>query len=139
VLNAGNWEENGFEDEGKMWPPLDPDKLGREVRREEVKENLKVYGSVEEEKEAFRKRQEHDMKRWQREKNGMGNEENEDEDGEEEYESEYEEGLDGEEGWTNSEGERLRDYGVDEDAEELHDDDIPLGELIRRRKAAKAL
>jgi len=142
-LTAGSWEENGFEDEGKLWPPLDPDKLGRAVRKEDVKENLKVYGSVEEEKEAFRKRQEQDMKRWQKEKRSEGNEanENENEDGEEEYESEYEEGLDGEEGWTNSEGERLRDYGVDEDAaEELHDDDdIPLGELIRRRKAAKAL
>lgn len=50
-----------------------------------------------------------------------------------EYE-EYEEGLDGEEGWTNSDGERLRDFGVDEEAEVLADDDIPLGELLRRRK-----
>ena len=52
-----------------------------------------------------------------------------------EYESEYEEGMDGEEGWTNSDGDRLRDFGVDEDAEVLAEDDIPLGELLRRRKA----
>jgi palmitoyltransferase len=39
-------------------------------------------------------------------------------------------------GWMNSQGDRLRDYGVDEEAEVLTDeDDIPLGELIRRRKA----
>lgn len=46
----------------------------------------------------------------------------------------YEQGIDGEPGWTNAEGDRLRDYGVDEDAEDS-DDDVPLGELLRRRKA----
>lgn len=45
----------------------------------------------------------------------------------------FEHGIDGEPGWTNSEGDRLRDYGVDEEAED--DEDIPLGELLRRRKA----
>lgn len=49
----------------------------------------------------------------------------------------------GEEAWRNSEGERLRDFGVDEEVEfydNLHaadndddEDDIPLGELLRRR------
>lgn len=47
----------------------------------------------------------------------------------------YEQGMDGEPGWTNAEGDRLRDYGVDEDAEGDDDEDIPLGELLRRRKA----
>lgn len=46
----------------------------------------------------------------------------------------FEQGFDGEPGWTNSEGDRLRDYGVDEDAEDS-DDDVPLGELLRRRRA----
>lgn len=46
----------------------------------------------------------------------------------------FEHGADGEPGWTNSEGDRLRDYGVDEDAED-EDEDVPLGELLRRRKA----
>lgn len=46
----------------------------------------------------------------------------------------FEQGFDGEPGWTNAEGDRLRDYGVDEDAEDS-DDDVPLGELLRRRKA----
>ncbi|KAG7149640.1 Palmitoyltransferase PFA4 like protein [Verticillium longisporum] len=47
--------------------------------------------------------------------------------------------------WTNSDGERLYDYGVDEDAENTEvdlrhtivgeaDDDVPLAELLRRRK-----
>ncbi|PSR94482.1 DHHC palmitoyltransferase-domain-containing protein [Coniella lustricola] len=45
----------------------------------------------------------------------------------------FEQGIDGEPGWTNSEGDRLRDYGVDEEADD--DEDVPLGELLRRRKA----
>jgi len=40
----------------------------------------------------------------------------------------------GEEGWRNSEGERLRDFGVDEEAEFYDEDDIPLAKLIQRRK-----
>lgn len=38
--------------------------------------------------------------------------------------------------WTNNDGETLADYGVDEDAEDA-DEDVPLAELIRRRKAQK--
>lgn len=47
----------------------------------------------------------------------------------------FESGVDGEPGWTNAEGDRLRDFGVDEDAEEEDDEDVPLGELLRRRRA----
>lgn len=52
---------------------------------------------------------------------------------------EYDGATDSRHGWRNSEGERLADYGVDEDTEpELIDDedDVPLAELIRRRKGA---
>lgn len=40
---------------------------------------------------------------------------------------------DGEEGWRNAEGERLGDFGVDEDAEFYDEEDIPLGVLLRQR------
>lgn len=40
----------------------------------------------------------------------------------------------GEEGWRNSEGERLGDFGVDEEVEFYDEDDIPLATLIQRRK-----
>ena len=40
----------------------------------------------------------------------------------------------GEEAWRSSGGDRLRDFGVDEDAEFYDEDNIPLAELIRRRK-----
>ena len=38
-------------------------------------------------------------------------------------------------GWLNSEGDRLDDFGVDEDADDCGDDEIPLAELLRRNKA----
>jgi len=137
VESAGSWEENGFEDEGTVWPPPDPDKMPRARRRDEVGEE-REYGTVEEEKEAFRRRQQVDYKRWVKREflDGENGEGEGEESGEDEYQSEYEEGIDGEPGWTNSDGDRLRDYGVDEEAEVVaDDDDIPLGELLRRRKA----
>ena len=39
------------------------------------------------------------------------------------------------EGWRNSEGDRLDDFGVDENAENFDEDNVPLVELIRRRQA----
>ena len=36
--------------------------------------------------------------------------------------------------WRNVEGDRLDDFGVDEDAELYDDDEVPLSELIRRKK-----
>lgn len=137
VETAARFEENGFEDESKTWPPPDPDKMPRAPRNDEPKEERK-YGTLEEEKEAFRKRQQQDYKRWVRKELLDEDEDKEEESGSDEYE--YEEGIDGELGWTNSDGDRLRDYGVDEDAEvevveEEEEDDIPLGELLKRRKA----
>lgn len=46
----------------------------------------------------------------------------------------------GEEGWRNSEGERLKDFGVDEDIEfyDERDDDVPLSQLLARRKERMA-
>jgi len=52
----------------------------------------------------------------------------------------YGEGDEGEEGWRNSEGERLKDFGVDEDVEfyDEQEDEVPLSVLIKRRQAAAA-
>ena len=41
-------------------------------------------------------------------------------------------GSDGE-GWRDSEGDRLGDFGVDEDAEFHDEDDMPLAALLRKR------
>jgi len=134
IEGAAKWELNGFEDEDKVWPPLDPDKMPRVGRATGEEEPVREYGSIGEEVEAFKNRQKKDYERWIANKGVDGNNES-DYDELEEYESEYEEGMDGEEGWTNSDGDRLRDYGVDEEAEVLADDDIPLRELLRRRKS----
>ena len=40
----------------------------------------------------------------------------------------------GEEGWRNREGERLGDFGVDEVAEFYDEDDMPLAEILRRKR-----
>lgn len=42
----------------------------------------------------------------------------------------------GEEAWRNSEGDRLDDFGVDEAVEFYDEDDIPLAELLSRRRVA---
>jgi palmitoyltransferase len=142
IETAAEFDVNGFEDVSKVWPPPDPDKMPRPPRRLDQDLEVRSYMSPAEEKEAFKRRQQEDFARRGRKRtrdiveNESGNDKDEPDDYESEYE-EYEEGLDGEEGWTNSEGERLRDFGVDEDAEVLADDDIPLGELLRRRKATK--
>ncbi|KAI9648820.1 Palmitoyltransferase [Ciborinia camelliae] len=159
VESAGAWAENGFNDREGMWPPPDPDKLGRRAGCTAVETQplpQKIYGSIEEEREAFRQRQEADLKRWKKSDShsisnggdghsisdggdGFYEKENEDqnEDEDEEYVSET---SDSARDWTNSEGERLRDYGVDDEVDIVDDlddleDEIPLGELLRRRKA----
>jgi palmitoyltransferase len=43
----------------------------------------------------------------------------------------------GEESWKNTEGERLADFGADEEAE-FYDEDVPLAELLERRKPTNA-
>jgi len=37
--------------------------------------------------------------------------------------------------WRNKEGERLADFGLDEDAEFYDEDNLPLAEIMRRRQA----
>jgi len=127
---ATDWEVNGFEDADMLWPPLDPEKLPKAVRRID-ESGLRDYDTPEEEMEAFRRRQKDDFVR-----RGWG------EDGahdtneirrrymfEDEEPSGHTVNVDAR--WTNAEGDRLADFGVDEDE---NDDDVPLGELLRRRK-----
>ncbi|KAI0422730.1 DHHC palmitoyltransferase-domain-containing protein [Xylaria grammica] len=76
-----SYEENGLNDREGMWPPIDPEKvrnarLWRQRRREEAQyRREQMQGlrnpalpdmslSPEEEKEAFRRRQERDLQRW---------------------------------------------------------------------------
>ncbi|KAF3891416.1 Palmitoyltransferase PFA4 [Trichophyton interdigitale] len=139
------FEVNGFEDESLTWPPPDPDRMARSMPPGEHDTTLLGEGQnfTYDEVEAFRLRQEADYLRQRGGKNvrrrkpfhkrytKKGDDAHlssvSDLDDEESSNS-------GEEGWRNSEGERLKDFGVDEEVEFYDEDDIPLAELIRRRR-----
>ncbi|KAK9775440.1 putative Palmitoyltransferase PFA4 [Seiridium cardinale] len=153
------YEENGLNDAEGLWAPPDPAKtrhtqVWRQRRREmdeerERFENEGRWARPEDQREAFRQRQQRDLRRWEGKILGELEEL-----GDEEYDFVDEAraprgGIvvdEGKQGWVNAEGEHLGDYGVDEDAEfdepgdadvisdDGDDDDVPLGELVRRRK-----
>ncbi|KAJ6785392.1 hypothetical protein PWT90_04550 [Aphanocladium album] len=150
------WEENGFNRKEGMWPPPDPEKIRRAARqtpgakRDFAKELRDLDQTAEERKKAFQERQERDLKRQRKallaeleEENGGPGTVVEDYEELDTY-SDYE----GEEvnEWADGDGEKLADFGVDEDEVDYdytmrpddEDEDVPLGELLRRRKAAKA-
>ncbi|KAL1634388.1 Palmitoyltransferase [Neofusicoccum ribis] len=133
------------------WPPPDPDRMPRVKRTFNPEDafNHRVPDLDDREAmDAFKKRQEADLKRWenpglQRRRPFHKRLENagqdRDFDGDETpSEGDYD-GESGEEAWKNSEGERLRDFGVDEEAEFYDEDDVPLSELMRRRKLAAGI
>lgn len=93
--------------------------------------------------DAFRRRQQEDLKRYNekpatpiRRRRFADRFSNED-DRDESFvfqSNEFNDLGSGHEGWRDSEGDRLNDFGVDEDAEFYDDEDIPLAELLRRRR-----
>ncbi|KAI1383875.1 zf-DHHC-domain-containing protein [Hypoxylon trugodes] len=180
--NTTGWEyeENGMNDREGLWPPADPDKLRhaktwRDRQREadralELERYDRSQGDLVDEKEAFRRRQERDLRRWEASRSRILGELEELPPGsyddydfvDEVYDHPSTLGRDqgmgirrprpdaaviadeGKSGWVNADGEQLGDYGVDEDAEfdeppqeiihNVEDEDVPLAELIRRRK-----
>ncbi|KAL2184417.1 zf-DHHC-domain-containing protein [Thermothelomyces heterothallicus CBS 203.75] len=152
------WEENGFNDLPGLWPPPDPEKM-RQARRgpwpgaaaadqDRRAEAWDAYQTPEEIKAAFARRQREDQLRRERaralqagQRSGIIAELEElggDHGGDRRRSDGY--GVVGQPSWTNAEGDRLWDYGVDEEVEEdimpsrADDENVPLAELIRRRK-----
>ncbi|KZZ90783.1 palmitoyltransferase pfa4 [Moelleriella libera RCEF 2490] len=129
------WEENGFNDTEGMWPPMNPERLRKKNRqwplaqRDFAAELRDVERTPEERISAFRKRQAQDTQR--RLKLSRKVEEVEFED--------YNEGsFEDRDVWTNTNGERLEDFGVDLDAmgysgSRTSDENLPLAEVLRRR------
>jgi palmitoyltransferase len=149
------FETNGFEDPSLSWPPPDPDRMHRRFQKpSEKRDDAFTYQdaglSNAETLAAFRKRQEEDVVRRRKpfvqrieaqqiSKRGQtsDNEDGESDDGIAEPTPHGSQS--GEEGWKNSEGERLRDFGVDEDIEFYdEEDDVPLSELLARKQAKAA-
>lgn len=108
---------------------------------------MKTYASAREEIEAFNRRQSDDINRRlpfsyvQRRKRFHDRVHQTDQDA---SDDEHQPGPvygddsdDGEESWRNADGERLRDFGVDEDVEFYDEDDIPLAVLMEQRRQAQ--
>ncbi|OAX79378.1 hypothetical protein ACJ72_06302 [Emergomyces africanus] len=140
------FEINGFEESSLSWPPPDPDRMYKPMPWNSHGNGLTSepnYASQREEIEAFKHRQREDIQRReaglevQRRKPFHRRYIQNMEMADLHVSSESESGGDsdsGEEGWRDSEGDRLRDFGVDEEIEFYDEDDIPLAELLRRRK-----
>lgn len=131
------------------WPPPDPDRIPKQ-RIYPSQNAAFMYGrgvaTAQDEIAAFYYRQQQDLKRFNKESspvrqrpfrerhiiagqqqahlptNKAGNEDS----------------GSGEEAWRDSEGDRLDDFGVDEDIDFYDEDDIPLAELLRERQAKTA-
>ncbi|KAK5134368.1 hypothetical protein LTR08_006548 [Meristemomyces frigidus] len=159
-LESGlSFEHNGIDNPSKPWPPTDPDRMMRAVRTPLTGTGFTQQMDV----AAFRARQAADIARYEdadgeyvvrrrpfherleaanlRADQRVYEIEDRDEeasdadgDGSDETALHRVDGA-GEEGWRNKEGERLADFGVDEIADFYDEDDVPLAELIRRRKA----
>lgn len=136
-------------DPNLAWPPPDPDRIPRPAATVDNDQPFTIqqsYASAREEIEAFQRRQAEDLKlprqflQVQRRKRFHDRyDQNNSEQGDSADESANDsvgeaDSNEGEEAWRNSEGERLRDFGVDEDIEFYDEEDIPLGILIERRR-----
>ncbi|EPE06183.1 palmitoyltransferase pfa4 [Ophiostoma piceae UAMH 11346] len=139
-----DWPENGFNDHTGMWPPPDPEKL-RHAAAGGIDAGTNTAftsgrdgsGTAEEEKAAFHARQEADFRRRTLQTHQYQSDPTEITGpiGQVGSDDEFEQGMDGEPGWTNADGDRLRDFGVDEDADD--DDDVPIATLLKRRGGAQ--
>ncbi|CAI7594226.1 unnamed protein product [Penicillium manginii] len=145
--NSGwTFETNGFEDASVTWPPPDPDRIpipkgSYSVNDPEIPLS---YASARDQVEAFGRRQAADsnrprpystVQRRKRFHERIQDEPNYDSDEDKPAGPTYGNNSDeGEESWRNSEGERLGDFGVDEDVEFYDEDDIPLGVLVEQRR-----
>lgn len=138
------FETNGFEEPGQTWPPPDPDRMPRTSRLDEAQDAFVYqhkYMSPEEELRAFKERQDADRSR-RRTQNGILRRKpfrdrfdlDTNEVVEDDYLDDEEYDVSGEEDWADSDGNRLKDFGVEEDVEFYDEDDIPIAELLRRRK-----
>lgn len=142
------FETNGFEDPGTSWPPPDPDRMPRLDRTLEPHDAFvhKHAGlSPDEEIVSFNQRQRVDFQRrpdyYGMQRRRPFHERFESENVvpiEDDYYTEQDEDADsGEEGWQDSDGNRLKDYGLDEEVEFYDEDNVPIAELLRRRREGR--
>lgn len=149
------WEVNGFEDPDLEWPPKDPEKEGR-VEMMKRSGTFTILEDNDDFQEGVRRRLKADRQRWMKPVpqstpassravrrapsapsrvygGGRGSGDELDWGDEESSQDEKEDEILTEEVWTNEDGERLADYGVDEELED-EDEDVPLALLMMRRR-----
>jgi palmitoyltransferase len=141
------FETNGFEDPGTSWPPPDPDRMPRVERPLDPQVAfVHDHGSLSPDQEmvAFKQRQQADFERRSQfygvQRRRPFHERFEPDSlrpVEDDYAHPDEDSNSGEEGWRDSDGNRLKDYGVDEDVEFYDEDNIPIAELLKRRREAR--
>lgn len=127
-------------DPSTTWPPPDPDRIIK--RPEEITGEAfthdKTYESDQARLQAFRERQEKDLIRRRVEPTAQKRrpfyQRFDDRQSGSRSGDATDEPHTGEEGWRDSDGSRLKDFGVDEDAEFYDEDDVPLAQLIRQRR-----
>jgi palmitoyltransferase len=126
-------------DPAVSWPPPDPDR----ITLPRIDPNSpQPYANVQQEIDDFNRRKTEEMRRITdsgiyRRKPFHNRYQRDEFAASESDESESQSGNDsdeGEESWRNAEGERLRDFGVDEEAEFYDEEDIPLGVLLQHRR-----
>lgn len=144
-----DFEVNGIDEPSRSWPPPDPDRIPRLHRSFDSSQGFiyrQSHLSDYEEIQAFKQRQQDDMRRRTGNNGIIRRKPFHERHAKDLYPKQDDATIDddnsnvldsdsGEEGWRSPEGDRLRDYGVDEDAEFYDQDDIPLSELMRRRRA----
>ncbi|KAL8847257.1 MAG: hypothetical protein Q9221_007681 [Calogaya cf. arnoldii] len=147
------FETNGFEDPNTTWPPPDPDGMPR-CQYSLADHDEDPFTASDIDVSAFRERQRKDYRRYANDGDGdagmmhrtpfeRSSESSSDvsgdgEEDEEEVEKAGKDGGDGEKrdksnNWRNVDGDRLHDFGVDEEVE-VDEDDIPLSQLLRRKR-----
>ncbi|RDH37697.1 DHHC palmitoyltransferase-domain-containing protein [Aspergillus welwitschiae] len=137
------FEVNDFEDPDVTWSPPDPDRIpvtARAAMDDVEPRTPSIYESaggmpIEGPKATLRASQ--DIRRRKRFHDRAQEELNQSASSRESSPGYSSEPEDGEEGWKNSEGERLRDFGVEEDIEFYDEEDIPLAILMQQKAQQK--
>ncbi|THW02645.1 zf-DHHC-domain-containing protein [Aureobasidium pullulans] len=157
------FEDNGLEAPGTTWPPPDPDRMFRMAPTERAYDPANAFTHSMDPDEFYKRQQADQTRRFvatdtlelrrrqpfhiRYDQKNVQKRRDEDyaygtdyESGNEEQDEKEDQWAtkpgEGEEGWRNSEGERLNDFGVDEDVEFYDEDEVPLAELIRRKNLA---
>jgi palmitoyltransferase len=127
------------------WPPPDPDRMPRPKTKFKLEETATLSsGFSAEDIEAFRQRQQQDYER-RLQQNTIRRRQvfhkrfdaSRSDDIKHLADRDIGENEEGEESWRTREGDRLADYGVDEEIEFYDEEDVPLAQLVKLKQKQK--